>query len=139
MNCNDEDLLDIITRQRLTIYHQERRIEALEKSIPQSTQPTMTNDLVNQLFNQLQSSNELMALKAKCERLEAERVHDLNQIGGLQQELASLRASSFVTAVPIEHYERVVKAGDAVCESPYLWENDPAVIAWRAAKEGKGE
>ena len=29
------------------------------------------------------------------------------------------------------------KAGDAVCESPYLWENDPAVIAWRAAKEGK--
>ena len=64
-------------------------------------------------------------------------VHDLNQIGGLQQELAELRASSFVTAVPVEQYERVVKAGDAVCESPYLWENDPAVIAWRAAKEGK--
>ena len=91
MNCNDEDLLDIITRQRLTIYHQERRIEALEKSIPQATQPTMTNDLVNQLFNQLQSSNELMALKAKCERLEAERVHDLNQIGGLQEENAFLK------------------------------------------------
>ena len=52
-------------------------------------------------------------------------------------ELARLRASSFVTAVPVEQYERVVKAGDAVCESPYLWENDPAVIAWRAAKEGK--
>ena len=72
MNCDDEDLLDIITRQRLTIYHQERRIEALEKSLSQSTQPTMTNDLVNQLFNQLQSSNELMALKAKCERLTEE-------------------------------------------------------------------
>jgi hypothetical protein len=70
-------------------------------------------------------------------RLQQERVHDLNQIGGLQQELARLRASSFVTAVPVEQYERVVKAGDAVCESPYLWENDPAVIAWRAAKEGK--
>jgi wobble nucleotide-excising tRNase len=72
MNCNDEDLLDIITKQRLTIYHQERRIEALEKSLSQATQPTMTNDLVNQLFNQLQTSNELMALKAKCERLTEE-------------------------------------------------------------------
>ena len=69
---NDEDLLDIIARQRLNIYHQERRIEALEKSLSQATQPTMTNDLVNQLFNQLQTSNELMALKAKCERLTEE-------------------------------------------------------------------
>ncbi len=33
--------------------------------------------------------------------------------------------------------ERLTKAGDAVCESPYLWETDPAVIEWRAAKEGK--
>ncbi len=33
--------------------------------------------------------------------------------------------------------ERLRKAGDAVCESPYLWEDDPAVIAWRAAKRGK--
>jgi cell division protein FtsB len=32
--------------------------------------------------------------------------------------------------------ERLRKAGDAVCESPYLLETDPAVIAWRAAKEG---
>jgi predicted nuclease with TOPRIM domain len=36
-----------------------------------------------------------------------------------------------------EQVERLTKAGDAVCESPYLWETDPAVIAWRAAKEGK--
>jgi hypothetical protein len=36
-----------------------------------------------------------------------------------------------------EEVERLTKAGDAVCESPYLWETDPAVIAWRAAKEGK--
>ncbi len=33
--------------------------------------------------------------------------------------------------------ERLRKAGDAVCESPYLLETDPAVIAWLAAKEGK--
>ena len=32
---------------------------------------------------------------------------------------------------------RLRKAGDAVCESPYLLESDPAVIAWNAAKEGK--
>ena len=69
---NDEDLLDIIARQRLNLYHQERRIESLERSLSQATQPTMTNDLVNQLFNQLQSANELMALKAKCERLTEE-------------------------------------------------------------------
>ena len=40
-------------------------------------------------------------------RLQQERVHDLNQIGGLQQELARLRASSFVTAVPVEEYEKL--------------------------------
>jgi hypothetical protein len=32
--------------------------------------------------------------------------------------------------------ERLTKAGDAVCESPYLLETDPAVISWRAATEG---
>ena len=32
--------------------------------------------------------------------------------------------------------ERLRKAGDAVCESPYAWETDPAVIEWRAAKDG---
>lgn len=33
--------------------------------------------------------------------------------------------------------ERLRKAGDEVCEMPYLCENDPAVVAWRAATEGK--
>lgn len=69
---NDEELLDTITRQRLSIYHQERRIEALEKSLYQATQmnPINPTDLVNQLLNQLQTSNELMAAKAKIEALE---------------------------------------------------------------------
>jgi len=85
-------------------------------------------------------------------RLQQERVHDLNHIGGLQQELARLRASSFVTAVPVEHYERVVKAGDAMNEvirsidntKPSCHANHKmtdaeyeAVQAWNAAKEGK--
>ena len=77
--------------------------------------------------------------------LQQERVHDLNQIGGLQQELARLRASSFVTAVPVDHYERVVKAGDVLCFH-YIslarkrWPDDPlpsSVKDWIAAKEGK--
>jgi hypothetical protein len=87
MNCNDEDLLDIITKQRLTIYHQERRIEALEKSLSQATNPTMTNDLVNQLFNQLQTSNELMALKARCERLSAEKTLIFDELQAYQSTL----------------------------------------------------
>ena len=47
----DEDLLDIITRQRLTIYHQERRIEGLEKSLSQATHMN-PNDIINQAFSQ---------------------------------------------------------------------------------------
>jgi wobble nucleotide-excising tRNase len=89
-------------------------------------------------------------LKAKCERLEDERVHDLNQIGGLQQELASLRASSFVTAVPVEHYERIIKAGDAMASSIQFNEemaqdyNGPTIVhqsvqRWNAAKEGNAK
>ena len=49
---------------------------------------------------------------------------------------AMVQAQSEVTRLKAE-VERLRKAGDAVCESPYLWEDDPAVIAWRAAKEGK--
>ena len=44
-----------------------------------------------------------------------------------QKEIANLKAE----------VERLRKAGDAVCESPYALETDPAVIEWRAAKEGK--
>ena len=61
------------------------------------------------------------------------------------QDLEELRASSFVTAVPVEQYERVVKAGDLLCFH-YIslarkrWPDDPlpsSVTDWNAAKEGK--
>ena len=39
----------------------------------------------------------------------------------------------------LQQVERLIKAGDNVCESPYLLETDPAVIEWRAAKEGKSQ
>ena len=62
----------------------------------------------------------------------------------LKAELARLRASSFVTAVPVEHYEQVVKAGDAMAEALNLnddvfdnQDKKEAQANWRAAKEGK--
>ena len=61
----------------------------------------------------------------------------------LQQELARLRASSFVTAVPVEQYERLRKAGDAMASALILFEmkteeeRSDRIKAWSAAKEGK--
>ena len=60
----------------------------------------------------------------------------------LKAEVERLRASSFVTAVPVEEYERVVKAGDAMAD----WMDElgspravPFIMDWNAAKEGKGQ
>jgi phage host-nuclease inhibitor protein Gam len=65
-----------------------------------------------------------------------------------QAEVERLKMEQRLKAVPVEaklldriaelkaEVERLTKAGDAVCESPYLWETDPAVIAWRNAKKG---
>ena len=66
----------------------------------------------------------------------------------LKAEVKRLRASSLVTAVPVEQYERVVKAGDAMASSIQFNEemakdyNGPTVVhqcvkAWNAAKEGR--
>jgi hypothetical protein len=61
----------------------------------------------------------------------------------LKAEVERLKAFTTRTIIPNEELqaqvERLTKAGDAVCESPYLWETDPAVIAWRAAKDGKSQ
>jgi len=75
-----------------------------------------------------------------------EMVKAMAENARLKAELARLRASSFVTAVPVEQYERVVKAGDAVsiCLEAY-WKGKPYHVsmtiecfdAWNAAKEGK--
>ena len=59
--------------------------------------------------------------------LNAERVHDLNQIGGLQEENARLKAE----------VERLTKAGDAMADR-LMYQGYPATVsAWLAAKEGK--
>ena len=70
--------------------------------------------------------------------LHYERIHDLNQIGGLQQENARLKAE----------VERLRKAGDAMASSVQFNEemaqdyNGPTIVhqcvqRWNAAKEGK--
>ena len=74
----------------------------------------------------------------------------IDRIAELNKENARLRASSFVTAVPVEQYERVVKAGDAMASSIQFNEemakdyNGPTIVhqcvqRWNAAKEGKGQ
>ena len=77
------------------------------------------------------------------------QVDDLNKENArLKAEVERLRASSFVTAVPVEQYERLVKAGDALASSIQFNEemakdyNGPTIVhqsvkAWNAAKEGK--
>lgn len=62
------------------------------------------------------------------------------QVKRLKATVARLRASSFVTAVPVEQYERLRKAGDelAKCITPddFNWARK-YVILWReACKEG---
>ena len=70
----------------------------------------------------------------------------------LKAEVERLRASSFVTAVPVEQYERVIKAGDAMAlslangdrmeygdhdEPIEEYMNRKEIADWNAAKEGK--
>ena len=69
------------------------------------------------------------------------------EIQALRAEVARLRASSFVTAVPVEQYERLLKAGDAMADAINehrhgkggAWGEGFIVREkWKTAKEGKG-
>jgi regulator of replication initiation timing len=63
----------------------------------------------------------------------------------LKAEVDRLRAASFVTAVPVEQYERLIKAGDELRDSlPYIVDErlDDKTMRkimnrWNAAKKGK--
>lgn len=97
-------------------------------------------------------------LKAEIEALQAEvvrlKIYDVEHWqdqwllvvednNKLRAEVERLRASSFVTAVPSEHYERVIKAGDAMASALILFEmkseeeRQDRIKAWSAAKEGR--
>jgi hypothetical protein len=64
----------------------------------------------------------------------------------LKSEVERLRASSFVTAVPCEQYDRVIRAGDAMAVAINLhddvFDNHEKKLAqsnWNAAKNGWNE
>ena len=100
----------------------------------------------------------LVDLSAENARLKAEVEHwqeqwhfviqdnnkQMDEIAALKAEVERLRASSFVTAVPVEQYERLIKAGDAMVDALNLdddvfdnHEKKEAQAKWNAAKEGK--
>jgi uncharacterized small protein (DUF1192 family) len=86
-------------------------------------------------------------LETEVERLKAELFKlvatDNEEICRLQDEVERLTKASFVTAVPSDVYERVVKAGDAMALSLQADEaingieghTPPSVQAWRDATQ----
>lgn len=79
--------------------------------------------------------------KEENARLKAEVVHDLNQIGGLQQENARLKEDvehiKFWNEQLKAENDLLRKAGDAMEQRLLLWHNDDYSSIWLAAKEGK--
>ena len=78
--------------------------------------------------------------------LESDLSHARVEISFLKADVERLRASSFVTAVSVEQYERVVKAGDAMASSlgnggiivsGYILADEWLKAKFLAAKEGK--
>ena len=94
-------------------------------------------------------------LKAEVARLKTEVQHLMifcnstlipskelqDEVARLKAEVERLRASSFVTAVPVEQYERVVKAGDSCADAAYAHcmcqDCEELRDQWRDAKRGK--
>ena len=82
-------------------------------------------------------------LKAEAERLRQQvdywRIEsDCNHGRWLRclEDLEHLRASSFVTAVPSEQYERVIKAGDKMAHIHVFLGFPSYTEDWNAAKKG---
>ena len=88
------------------------------------------------------SALELTMMK-RIGELKAELTDCKAEADRLKAEVERLRASSFVTAVPVEEYERLLKAGDALASALILFEmkseeeRQGKIKAWSAAKEGK--
>lgn len=60
---------------------------------------------------------QIRSLKAEIDRLN-EALKDEQAVSGHRaDEIERLRVSSFVTAVPYDHYERIVKAGDGMASA----------------------
>jgi len=59
--------------------------------------------------------------------------HDADRIKALEAELSRLRASSFVTAVPAEQYERLKRAAELVIKQSCRYH--PPIIAMQILKD----
>jgi hypothetical protein len=105
----------------------ECRLSKVPYKVPNNTHYVLLEDYEN-LKSDLQMEKDNEDRLVRMWQRANNEIHGLNsQVAALIDENARLKAE----------VERLRKAGDAVCESPYLLETDPAVIAWRAAKEGK--
>lgn len=86
----------------------------------------LTKQLIDEASKLLASQTENVALAAENDYLKAE--------------LERLRLSSFITAVPSEDYERLIKAGDDMAYELHSCEPNEQIAlvsAWFAAKEGR--
>jgi hypothetical protein len=96
-------------------------------------------ELAKDVIKKLKAENELLKGQVNYWKIEAECDH--GRWLRCLEDLEKLRASSFVTAVPVEQYESIVRAGDLMLK--FASANMPyppyATMAkdWNAAKEGK--
>ena len=101
-------------------------------------QQTMGGDVMQSDENGLYVEwRDYVWLLTEKQRLDAE----VERLTSMANENAHLHKGIYSLSLNVvqlkDEVERLRKAGDAVCESPYALETDPAVIEWRAAKEGK--
>ena len=111
----------------------------LESEKAYTEQVRVENSILMKKTDRLMAEVERLEHQVNYWRIEAE-VDNARWLRCLK-DYEELRASSFVTAVPVEQYERVVNAGDAM-----LWfiskKTNSLVYAdiakeWNAAKQGK--
>jgi chromosome segregation ATPase len=109
-----------------------RRLKAEVERLTSDIQMEKENE--DRLVREWQrANNEVYGLKTQVAAL-------IDNQTRLKAECQARQAENSVLAVECDslkaEVECLTKAGDAVCESPYLLETDPAVIEWRKAKEG---
>ena len=103
------------------------------------------NDTCPHLVRASLLESENARLKAEVERWKGnhavvieDRNTVLSSLVNMKAEVERLRASSFVTAVPVEQYERLINAGDALAEELIgRYFGNRLVTDWNAAKEVK--
>ena len=128
---------------RETIEEQDIQIEALKRDLLEKT-AAVRSQFANSEQENARLNNYIERLEVRNAELVPENARLQAEVESVRQVAQELRASSFVTAVSVEQYERVVKAGDAlavvIAYELRIDEGEELPIcvqAWNAAKEGK--